>query len=99
MEGEGLGLNGRYCRVGRGKPTLNGQAGELGIRLASKAATGGDAGERGKRKERGKGGRERGLPLCRIGKRRRERGDAAEGRESSASASWRLARGVAGAGG
>nr|ABF93507.1 transposon protein, putative, unclassified [Oryza sativa Japonica Group] len=40
---------------------MGGQTGELALRLASKAATGGDAGERGKREERGKGGRERGL--------------------------------------
>ncbi|BAD68849.1 Epstein-Barr virus EBNA-1-like protein [Oryza sativa Japonica Group] len=40
---------------------MGGQAGELALRLASKAATGGDAGERGKMEKRGKGGRERGL--------------------------------------
>ena len=31
---------------------MGGQAGELALRLASKAATGGDAGERGKRGEK-----------------------------------------------
>ena len=78
---------------------MGSQAGELALRLASKAATGGDAGERGKRGEKeGKEGEKGGSPLCRFGKRRRERGDSAEGEGLSASAPWRLARGVAGAG-
>nr|CAI44658.1 OSJNBa0061C06.8 [Oryza sativa Japonica Group] len=59
---------------------MGGQAGELALRLASKAATGGDAGERGKRggKEE-KEGEKGGLPLCRFGKKGEgSGGDAAE---------------------
>nr|BAD16845.1 Epstein-Barr virus EBNA-1-like protein [Oryza sativa Japonica Group] len=55
------------------KPTLGGQGASWRSALVAKSATGRREDDAGGRK-RGKGGRERGLPPCRFGKRRRGAG-------------------------
>nr|CAE04754.4 OSJNBb0060E08.17 [Oryza sativa Japonica Group] len=50
------------------------------------------------RRKRGKRGGERGLPLCRFGKKRGGAGASRQREEGRGSVPWRLARGVAGAG-